>query len=261
MKVEPVNDGAAIEVRGLSVRYDDRTILEDVDLDVYRGEILVVAGSSGCGKSTLLRHMIGLSAPSTGSIVINGVNIAFASEEALREVRKGIGMLFQSSALLGSMTLAENVALPVTEFTDLPQPFIDRVVRMKLAMVGLSGYEDYFPSELSGGMKKRAGIARAMALDPDVLFLDEPFAGLDPVTSMGLEQVIRRINRGIGTTMVIVSHELVSIFSIARRVVMLDKEKKGIIAQGDPDALKTSSDPRVRHFFNRETEERERAGA
>lgn len=257
---EPASDRPAIEVRSLSVRYDDRTILQDVDLDVYRGEILVVAGSSGCGKSTLLRHMIGLSVPSSGSIVVNGVNIALASEEVLREVRKSIGMLFQSSALLGSMTLGENVALPLTEFTDLPPSLIDGVVRTKLAMVGLSGYEDFFPSELSGGMKKRAGIARAMALDPDVLFLDEPFAGLDPITSMGLEQVIKRINRGIGTTMVIVSHELVSIFSIARRIVMLDKDKKGIIAQGDPDTLKTSSEPKVRHFFNRETEEKERAG-
>jgi phospholipid/cholesterol/gamma-HCH transport system ATP-binding protein len=253
---EPVNNGHAIEVRNLSVGYDDRVILEDVDLDVSRGEVLVIAGSSGCGKSTLLRHMIGLSSPRSGSIVVNGVDIAVASDEALREVRKGIGMLFQSSALLGSMTLAENIALPVAEFTTLSPFFIEEVVRTKLAMVGLSGYEDFFPSELSGGMKKRAGIARAMALDPHVLFLDEPFAGLDPITSMDLEQVIKKINKGMGTTMVIVSHELVSIFSIAQRIVMLDKDKKGIIAQGNPDALKTSSDPRVRRFFNREIEEK-----
>ena len=260
MKDEPALNGQVIEVRNLSVRYGDETILDDVDLDVLRGEILVVAGSSGCGKSTLLRHMIGLSVPSAGSIIVNGVNIALASEEALRDVRREMGMLFQSSALLGSMILAENVALPLTEFTDLSDSLIDEVVRMKLAIVGLSGYEDYLPSELSGGMKKRAGIARAMALDPHVLFLDEPFAGLDPITSVGLENVIKRINRGMGTTMVIVSHELESIFNIARRIVMLDKSKKGIIAQGDPRTLKESPDPRVRHFFNREIEEKEQAG-
>ncbi len=261
MKDKTIGDSRVIEVRNLLVRYGDETILEDLNLDVNRGEILVVAGSSGCGKSTLLRHMIGLAIPSGGIVTINGVNIASASEEALRRVRRGIGMLFQSSALLGSMTLAENVALPLTEFTDLSEAVIDRVVKMKLAMVGLSGYEDHFPSELSGGMKKRAGIARAMALDPHVLFFDEPFAGLDPITSVGLELVIKRINRGMGTTMVIVSHELESIFSIARRIVMLDKAKRGIIAQGDPETLRASPDPRVHHFFNREIEERERVGA
>lgn len=254
-------DGRVIEVKGLSVRYGSESILEDVDLEVRRGEILVIAGGSGCGKSTLLRHMIGLSSPEKGSVFINGVNIATATEEALRRVRRGIGMLFQSSALLGSMTLAENVALPLTEFSGLSADLIDRVVRMKLAMVGLSGYEDHFPSELSGGMKKRAGIARAMALDPQVLFFDEPFAGLDPLTSLELELVIKRINRGMGTTMVIVSHELDSIFSIARRVVMLDKARKGIIAEGQPEAMRASQDPRVRRFFNREIGERDLAGA
>jgi phospholipid/cholesterol/gamma-HCH transport system ATP-binding protein len=251
---------SVIEVRNLLVRYGEQTVLEDVDLDVQRGEILVVAGSSGCGKSTLLRHMIGLGVPAKGEIAINGVNIAFASEETLRHVRRGIGVLFQSSALLGSMTLAENVALPLSEFHDLPGSFIDGIVSMKLAMVGLSGYEEHLPSELSGGMKKRAGIARAMALDPQVLFLDEPFAGLDPITSVELEIVIKKINRDMGTTMIIVSHELESIFSIAQRIIMLDKVKKGIIAQGSPTALKASSDPRVHHFFNRQIEERERAG-
>ncbi len=254
------DDGLIMEVRDLSVRYGEETILKDVNLDVYRGEILVVAGPSGCGKSTLLRHMIGLSAPLRGRITIDGVNIASATEEVVRKVRRGMGMLFQSSALLGSMTLAENVALPLTEFTDLSGAFIEKVVRMKLAMVDLSGYEGHLPSELSGGMRKRAGIARALSLDPHVLFLDEPFAGLDPITSVGLEQVIKRINRGMGTTMVIVSHELESIFSIAQRIVMLDKADRGIIAEGSPDALRASADPRVRHFFNREIEEKERAG-
>jgi phospholipid/cholesterol/gamma-HCH transport system ATP-binding protein len=248
-----------IEVQGLSVTYGDDVILKDVSLEVYRGEILVIAGGSGSGKSTLLRHMIGLSVPSSGRVIIEGTDIATASEEELRRMRRGIGMLFQSSALLGSMTLAENVALPLSEFTDLSEPAIDEMVRTKLAMVGLAGYEGHFPAELSGGMKKRAGIARAMALDPHVLYLDEPFAGLDPITSAELDLLIRTINRGMGTTMVIVSHELESIFGIAGRIVMLDKSKKGIIAEGDPRILKeTSPDPHVRHFLNREIEEKGR---
>jgi phospholipid/cholesterol/gamma-HCH transport system ATP-binding protein len=242
-----------ITVEHLSVQYGEAVILKDVSLDVYREEILVVAGGSGSGKSTLLRHMIGLSMPSGGRVIINGVDIITAPDEELRKVRKGIGMLFQSSALFGSMTLAENVALPLTEFTDLPRETIDALVRVKLAMVGLSGYGNHFPEELSGGMKKRAGIARAMALDPHVLFFDEPYAGLDPITSAGLDELIKKINVGMGTTMVIVSHELESIFSIAHRIIMLDKGKKGIIAQGDPRELKeTSSDPLVRKFFNRQ---------
>lgn len=259
MRDENIGDGKVIEVESLSVRYGEDTVLQDVSLEVYRGEILVIAGASGCGKSTLLRHMIGLSAPSGGRVKINDIDITTASEETLRIVRRGIGMLFQSSALLGSMTLAENVALPLSEFTDLPGPVIDTMVRIKLSMVGLEGYEGHFPAELSGGMKKRAGIARAMALDPQVLFLDEPFAGLDPITSAELELLIKKLNRGMGTTMVIVSHELEAIFSIARRIVMLDKDKKGIIAEGDPKVLKEASpDARVRRFFNREIEEKDR---
>jgi phospholipid/cholesterol/gamma-HCH transport system ATP-binding protein len=244
-----------IEVQGLSVIYGKDVILQDVDMDVYRGEILVIAGGSGSGKSTLLRHMIGLSVPRAGRIVIGGVDVAKASEEEMQIVRRGVGMLFQSSALLSSMTLFENVALPLSEFTDLSQAAIAQLVRIKLAMVGLTGYEGHYPEELSGGMKKRAGIARAMALDPSVLFLDEPFAGLDPITSAGLDVLIERINRGMGTTMVMVSHELESIFKLARRIVMLDKSKRGIIAQGDPRVLKEMSPiPQVRRFFNRETD-------
>jgi phospholipid/cholesterol/gamma-HCH transport system ATP-binding protein len=246
-----------IEVQGLSVAYGEDVILRDVSFEVYRGEILVIAGGSGSGKSTLLRHMIGLSTPSSGRVVIDGTDITTASEEELRRIRRGIGMLFQSSALLGSMTLAENVALPLAEFTDLPEATIDTMVRIKLAMVGLDGYDGHFPRELSGGMRKRAGIARAMALDPHALFLDEPFAGLDPITSAELDLLIKTINRGMGTTIVIVSHELESIFGIADRMVMLDKGKRGIIADGDPRVLKeTSSDPHVKRFLNRKIEER-----
>jgi phospholipid/cholesterol/gamma-HCH transport system ATP-binding protein len=167
-------------------------------------------------------------------------------------------MLFQSSGLLGSMTLGENIDLPLSGFTDLAQEMRETIVRVKLAMVGLSGYEGHLPSELSGGMRKRAGIARAMALDPEMLFLDEPFAGLDPITSAGIELLVQKINRGMGTTIVIVSHELEAIFHLAERIVMLDKGKKGIIAEGDPRALKERPpNPYVRHFFNREIEEKE----
>ncbi|OPY67226.1 MAG: Methionine import ATP-binding protein MetN [Syntrophorhabdaceae bacterium PtaU1.Bin034] len=249
-----------ITVEGLSVQYGEDVILRDVSLEVYEGEILVIAGGSGSGKSTLLRHMIGLAMPSEGRVVINGVDITTAPEEQLVTLRRGIGMLFQSGALLGSMTVAENVALPLSEFTGLPESIIDKMVRVKLAMVGLAGYENHFPGELSGGMKKRAGIARAIALDPHVLFLDEPYAGLDPITSAGLDELIKRINQGMGTTIVIVSHELEAIFSVAHRIIMLDKSKKGIIAEGDPRVLKEKSpDPHVRHFFNRQAEEK--AGA
>jgi phospholipid/cholesterol/gamma-HCH transport system ATP-binding protein len=245
-----------IVVEGLSARYGDAIILKDVSLDIRRGEILVIAGGSGCGKSTLLKHIIGLAVPYEGRVLVNGTDISNASDKELRKVRRGIGMLFQSSALFGSMTLGENVALPLVEYTDLPAATIDLLVRVKLSMVNLSGYENHYPGELSGGMKKRAGIARAMALDPSVLFFDEPFAGLDPITSAELDLLIKRINRGMGTTMVIVSHELESIFSIADRIVMLDKSKQGIIAEGDPRVLKDASpNPTVRNFFNRHIDE------
>jgi phospholipid/cholesterol/gamma-HCH transport system ATP-binding protein len=258
---EGMGDNRVIKVENLSVRYGDDVILQDVNMEVFRGEIMVVAGGSGSGKSTLLRHMVGLSRPTSGRVEINDIDITTASEAEIRAVMRGIGMLFQSSGLLSSMTLAENIALPLSGFTDMPDAFIEAIVRMKLAMVGLGGYEDHFPNELSGGMRKRAGIARAMALDPDILFLDEPFAGLDPITSAGLDLLVKRINQRMGTTMVIVSHELESIFSLAQRIVMLDRGKRGIIAQGDPRALRDESpNPQVRHFFNREIEEKDETG-
>lgn len=251
------NDAPAIRVEDLTVRYGDEIVLKNVTMEVLRGEIVVVAGGSGSGKSTLLRHMVGLSKPSSGRVEIDGIDITTASPPELREIRRRMGMLFQSSGLLSSMTCAENIALPLAEFTDMETSCIDALVRMKLALVGLEGYGGHFPSELSGGMRNRAGIARAMALDPDVLFLDEPFAGLDPVTSAGLDLLVRRINRGMGTTMVIVSHELDAIFSLAGRVVMLDRAERGIIAQGDPATLRDNPpDPRVRHFFRREIVEK-----
>jgi phospholipid/cholesterol/gamma-HCH transport system ATP-binding protein len=242
----------AIVVEGLTARYGEATIFEQVGFRVERGEIFVILGGSGCGKSTLLKHLIGLYQPYAGSVVVNGTDLAVADDRTLNRVRKEFGVLFQSGALFGSMTLAENVALPLQVYTDLDAATIDGLVRTKLALVNLSGFENHLPSEISGGMKKRAGLARAMALDPTILFFDEPSAGLDPVSSAGLDNLIRDLNAALGTTMVIVTHELESIFSIAGRVIMLDKEARGIIAAGDPRELRDSSpDRRVRDFFNR----------
>jgi len=249
----PVADRTpVIEVKGLTARFGDDIILQDVSFQVFPGEILVVLGGSGCGKSTLLKHLVGLYQPYAGQVLIHGVDINTEDEAELRRLRMGFGVLFQSGALFGSMTLAENVALPLTEYTDLSPDLIGHIVKMKLGLVNLSGYENHLPEELSGGMKKRAGLARAMALDPTILFFDEPSAGLDPITSVELDLLIKSLNAGMSTTMVVVTHELESIFNIAHRVLMLDKTARGIIAQGDPRELKEkSSDPRVVNFFNR----------
>lgn len=243
---------AIIVVENLTCAFGERVILENVSFEVYRGEIFVILGGSGCGKSTLLKHLIGLYPPAAGRIVVNGIDITSGDERALAQMRREIGVLFQSSALFGSMTLGQNIALPLEEYTDLPPEAIDLIVRLKLRLVNLAGFEDYLPEELSGGMKKRAGLARALALDPDLLFFDEPSAGLDPITAVGLDQLILRLNAGLGATMVVVTHELQSILTIAHRVIMLDKDAKGIIAMGDPHDLKEhSTDPRVLNFFNR----------
>jgi phospholipid/cholesterol/gamma-HCH transport system ATP-binding protein len=250
-----------IAVENLTARFGSNTIFQDVSFEVYEGEIFVILGGSGCGKSTLMKHMIGLYETSSGKVMIHGVDITKADEGLLKKVRLDVGVAFQSGGLFGSMTLAENVALPLQEYTDLSRRTIDLIVKMKLGMVNLAGYENHLPEELSGGMKKRAGLARAMALDPTVLFFDEPSAGLDPITSAELDSLIKSIRAGIRTTMVIVTHELQSIFSIADRVIMLDKGAKGIIAEGDPRWLKdNSTDPRVKAFFNREVLEQEGQG-
>jgi phospholipid/cholesterol/gamma-HCH transport system ATP-binding protein len=241
-----------IVVDQLTARFGDNTIFDRVSFQVNQGEILVILGGSGCGKSTMLKHMIGLYKPAAGKVLLNGVNINTDDQRILRQVRMDLGVLFQSGALFGSMTLAENVSLPIYEYTDLDSEVIELIVRMKLGLVSLAGYENHLPSEISGGMKKRAGLARAMALDPTVLFFDEPSAGLDPISSVELDNLIKSINTGMGTTMVIVTHELESVFNIAHRVIMLDKGAKGIIAEGDPRELKDhSTDPRVVNFFNR----------
>jgi phospholipid/cholesterol/gamma-HCH transport system ATP-binding protein len=242
-----------IQVHDLEARYGDDPILKNVQMDVRRGEILAIIGGSGCGKTTLLRHLVGLKPPHAGRILIDGIDITSGDERSFERALSKIGILFQGGALFGSMTLAENVALPIHEFTDLPLSAVSGLVRMKLCSVDLGGYENHLPSELSGGMIKRAALARALALNPEILFLDEPTAGLDPVISAEIEELILRINHAIGTTMVIITHSLNIIFRVAHRIVMLDKAAKGIVAEGDPNELKSRSpSPVVRQFFNRQ---------
>ena len=244
-----------IVVENLTMKFGDDIILQDVSFEVFQGEIFVIVGVSGCGKSTLLKNMIGLYKPTAGRIMIEGIDITADDEVALNRFRMAIGVLFQAGALIGSMSLAENVALPLMGRRSMSPATVDRIVKMKLGMVNLAGYENHLPLELSGGMKKRAGLARAMAMDPTILFFDEPNTGLDPVTSAELDVTVKAINRGMGTTMVIVSHDLASIMSIAHRVIMLDKSQKGIIAEGDPlDLKENSKDPKVVSFFNRSLE-------
>ena len=251
-----VTDGPIIEVKGLTAAFGDCVVLEDVSFDVRRGEVFVILGGSGCGKSTLLKHMIGLLPPAAGEILIDGGNIATATGGERAGLLGKFGVMYQSGALFGSLTLAENVMLALEEFTRLPREARELVARMKLALVGLDKFGAHFPSEVSGGMQKRAAIARAMALDPAVLFLDEPSAGLDPVTSAGLDDLVRNLNRNLGVTFVIVSHELPSIYAIADRVIMLDQSTKGIIAEGAPAFLRDhDTNPFVHAFFHREARE------
>jgi phospholipid/cholesterol/gamma-HCH transport system ATP-binding protein len=245
---------ALIQVKRLVAKYGEDVILDGISFDVYEGEIFVVLGGSGCGKSTLLKHLIGLIPLHSGQVIIDGVDISKSDEVTIENVLRKIGVLYQSAALFGSMTVAENVALPIKEYTALPPEAVTTLVRMKLNLVNLGPYENHLPSEISGGMKKRAGLARAMALNPKILFFDEPSAGLDPVTSADLDNLIIHLNKTLGTTMVIVTHELRSILAVAHRVIMLDKHSKGIIADGDPKYLRDhSQNPFVSKFFNPET--------
>ena len=239
-----------ITVKNLTAKYGNDIILDDISFYVLRGEILVILGTSGSGKSTLMKHLIGLIKPYAGSVVVDGIDITAGDDDSLGQLFSRIGVLYQGSALLGSMTLAENVALPLLEYTNFPKDVISKLVHLKLCRFDLADYEAYPPSEISGGMKKRAGLARALALNPKILFLDEPTAGLDPLKSAEIDDLILEINKNTGTTVVIVTHELESIFSIADRVIMIDKGKKGILAEGDPIFLRDQSpDIFVRQFF------------
>ena len=244
---------STIEVRDLQIGYGDRVILRDLNFRVARGEVFVILGGSGSGKSTLLKHMIGLHPPLAGAVLIEGEDLVAAGDaDRLRLLRK-FGVMYQSGALFGSMSVLDNVRLPLDEFTALPARAKDLIALAKLKLVGLAAAANQMPAELSGGMQKRAAIARAMALDPGILFLDEPSAGLDPITSAGLDALIRELAAKFGITFVIVTHELPSIFAIANRVIMLDARTRTIIAEGDPRALRDhAADPWVRRFFNRE---------
>jgi len=246
-----VGESAQIEVRDLTMGYGDRIVQKDVAFRVGGGEIFVIMGDSGCGKSTLMRHMVGLNAPRSGDVYYDGEGYWAAEEERREDVKRRFGVLYQYAALFSSMTLAENVSLPLVEQAGLPSAEALAVARLKLALVGLAGFEDHYPSEISGGMKKRAGLARAMALDPEILYFDEPSAGLDPLSSRRLDDLILELRDSLGTTIVLVTHELPSIFELGDNAVFLDAEKKTMTASGRPAELKESPDPKVRAFLTR----------
>lgn len=241
-----------IAVRGLTMAYGDFVIQRDLDFTVRRGDVFIVMGGSGCGKSTLLRHLIGLQAPAAGDVLYSGRSLWRADADERERILRQVGVLYQSGGLWSSMTLAENVALPLNEFTDLGAAEIEETVSYKLALVGLSGFEDYYPAEISGGMQKRAGLARAMALDPDILFFDEPSAGLDPISARLLDDLIQHLSASLGSTIVVVTHELASIFAIGTNSVFLDAESRTMLATGNPNRLLAESDdPRIIRFLTR----------
>src|SRR5499426_124361 len=241
-----------VYIHNLRVAYGEREILHGISFDVLAGETVVILGGSGSGKSTLLRTLVGLESPTRGEVILRGKNLCCITEQDWRELRQHIGISFQSGALFGSMTVGENVALPLLEHTQLDPATIEIMVRLKLNEVGLNGYENYMPAQLSGGMKKRAAVARAMAMDPEILFFDEPSAGLDPIIAAGIDQLLLKLKEAFGITIIVVTHELASAFLIADRMVLLDKGK--LVAVGTPAELQASAHPRVRQFLDRVAE-------
>lgn len=246
------SEGVRIEVRGLTMAYGDFVIQRDLDFTIEAGDIFIIMGGSGCGKSTLLRHLVGLMAPAAGSILYDGEDYWQATPGRRAELGRRFGVLFQSGALLSSLTLAENIGVPLAEYTDLTAADIREVASLKLALVGLAGCEDFLPAEISGGMRKRGGLARAMALDPDVLFFDEPSAGLDPISSRRLDDLILELRESLGATIAVVTHELASIFTIGNNSVFLDAGARTMIAGGDPhELLAHPPTPMVEEFLTR----------
>ncbi len=242
-----------ISAQGLNVGYDDFVLMRDVNFDIKRGEIFIIMGGSGCGKSTLLRVLMGLKPPQSGSLAYNGVNFWPGTEQKRQEIMRCVGVLFQGGALWSSMTLAENISLPLQQYTNLSANDIREQAELKLALVGLAGFGDYYPSEISGGMRKRAGLARALALDPDILFLDEPSAGLDPVSARLLDDLLLELREGSQKTIVVVTHELASLFAIADTAMYIDSQTRTILASGNPnDLLNNPNTPQaVLHFLTR----------
>jgi phospholipid/cholesterol/gamma-HCH transport system ATP-binding protein len=243
------NPEPVVSLRNLRVSYGEREILHGISFDVVRGETLVILGGSGSGKSTLLRTLVGLEKPSAGEIWIKGRDLAKTSAAEMDEIRTKIGMSFQGGALFGSMTVGENVALPLREHTRLEDSTIEIILRLKLQQVGLEGFEYYTPAQLSGGMKKRAAVARALAMDPEILFFDEPSAGLDPIIAAGIDELILELKRAFHMTIIVVTHELASAFLIADRMLLIDKGN--IVALGTTEEMRSSTQPRVRQFLDR----------
>jgi phospholipid/cholesterol/gamma-HCH transport system ATP-binding protein len=243
---------AHITIRDLTMAYGDFVVMRDLNFTINRNDIFIIMGGSGCGKSTLMRHLVGLKSPAKGKVLYGDVSFWDAGPEVKERLKRRFGILYQSGALWSSMTLAENVALPLRQYTNLNEGEIEAQVSLKLSLVGLSGFETFYPSEISGGMQKRAGLARAMALDPEVLFFDEPSAGLDPVSAKRLDELILQLRDSLGATVVVVTHELASIFAIANNSVFLDPETRTMIAGGDPNVLlRDNHDPRIQNFLRR----------